>query len=461
MKSLVQKNSQNNPFKARTLASLLIKFSAPAVAGMFVSALYNIITRVYVGQEFGAHGIAGITLLFPMGFVFMAFGVLIGVGANALFSLRLGEKKEQEAHQIIGNAFVMLTLISVSIMTICYIFLDPILHFLGADAVTLPYARPYMQIVLPGYALFHMGAGMNNFIRSCGHPKTAMATQFIGAFLNLTVAPITIFVLHWGMRGAAAATLCGQIVSFIWIMLFFCNPRSDFRLRWRDMRLKWGLIWASMLIGASQMFFQLASAVLNFLLNHSLLHYGGNLAVSAMGIAISVNAIFLMPLLGLSQGAQPLIGYNFGARKFSTAFQTLKMSLRWGFMFGAVGTVIILCFAPAIVHIFNGKDQDLISLASYSIRVMNILMAFDALQILGTSFFQAINKPVRAAVLSLSRQVLFLIPLLLILPLFWGLDGVFYAAPAADVLTCLLTYFMLRSYFAKYKQNFFWGKKFK
>ncbi|MBO7238623.1 MAG: MATE family efflux transporter [Elusimicrobiaceae bacterium] len=453
-------SDEHNPFKARTLSSLLIKFSAPAVAGMFVSALFNIISRVYIGNEFGAPGIASLTLLFPMGFFFMAFCILIGVGANALFSIRLGEKKEDEARQIIGNALVMLTIISLTIMILMYIFRVPMLHFLGADEITMPYVLPYLIVVLPGYALFNIGAGMNNFIRSAGHPKTAMATQFIGAFLNLTIAPITIFVLHWGMPGAGIATVVGQTVSFAWVMLFFFSPKNKFHLHWRFMKLRADIIFDSMKIGVSQAIFQLASSAMNYLLNHALLRYGGNLAVSAMGIAISANMIFIMPLLGLSQGAQPLIGYNYGARKYAAAFHTLRMALRWGFMFGLGGMIVTLGFAPQIAKIFNSNDPQLISTAAYAMRIMNILMAFDALQILGTSFFQAINKPVRAAVLSLSRQILFLIPAVLILPQFFELNGVFFAPPVADLLSCLLTYFMLRGYFAKYKQNFFLGKKF-
>lgn len=427
---------------------------------MFVSALYNIISRIYVGHEFGAPGIASITLLFPMGFFFMAFSVLIGVGANALFSIRLGEKNDEEAQYILGNAFVSLFLLSGSLMVLGYIFMDEVLAFLGADAVTLPYAKAYMQVVLPGYCLFNVGAGMNNFIRSSGHPKTAMATQFIGAFLNLTVAPLTIFVLGWGMRGAASATVCGQVVSFSWILLFFLGPRSKYKLHFKYMRLRWSILSASALIGVSQSVFQLASSALNLLLNHALLKYGGNLAVSAMGIAISSNAIFLMPLLGLSQGAQPLIGYNYGARKYSTSFQTLKMAIRWGITVGFTGSMIALIFAPYIVSIFNGTDQELIAMASKAVRILNIFTAFDALQILGSSFFQAINKPFRAATLSLSRQVLLIIPLVLILPMFFGLYGVFFAPPIADFLSCILTYFMLRGYFAKYKQNFFFSRKF-
>ena len=460
MKKKKKNPSRNqNPFKGRTISGLLIKFSAPAVAGMFVNALYNIISRVYVGHEFGADGIASITLLFPIGFFFLAFSVLIGVGANALFSIRLGEKKEEEARTILGNAFVMLSVLSLALMTGGYLFLDSVLTFLGADEHTLAYATQYMQVVLPGYALFNIGAGMNNFIRSAGHPKTAMATQFIGAFLNLTVAPLTIFVLGWGMRGAAAATVSGQVVSFAWILLFFCNKKSQYPLHFKYMRLKWRIVYDSALIGLSQAIFQLASSVLNLLLNHALLKYGGNLAVSAMGIAVSANAIFLMPLLGLSQGAQPLIGYNYGARKYALAFQTLKLALRWGVLVGFAGALIALCFAPQIVWVFNNEDQTLISMGAYAVRALNVFTTFAALQILGTSFFQAINKPLWAAVLSLSRQVLFLIPLILIMPLFWGLDGVFFAPAVADILACSLAFFMLKGYFAKYKQNFFFSKK--
>ena len=459
-KKKITRSQGKNPFKARTVSALLVKFSAPAVAGMFVSALYNIISRVYVGHGFGAEGIAAITLLFPMGFFFLAFSVLIGVGANALFSIRLGEKREEEARTILGNAFAALSIVSLTLMMIVYVFLTPILTFLGADANTIGYATEYMQFVLPGYALFNIGAGMNNFIRSAGHPKTAMATQFIGAFLNITVAPITIFALGGGMKGAAAATVLGQAVSFVWIMLFFCRPHAEFPLAFRYMKIKWHILYETVLIGLSQAVFQLASSVLNLLLNHSLLKYGGNLAVSAMGIAVASNAIFLMPLLGLSQGAQPLIGYNYGARKYAMAFQTLKMALRWGVFIGAAGAGIALCFAPQIVRIFNSNNQELISLSAYAVRALNVFTAFAALQILGCSFFQAINKPFRAAVLSLSRQVLFIIPLLLILPLFWGLNGVFFAPAVADILACTLAFFMLRGYFSKYKQNFFFSKKF-
>lgn len=448
-----------NPFKAKALSQLLIKFSAPAVAGMFVNALYNIISRIYVGQDVGADGLAGITILFPLGLLYMGFSALIGVGSNALFSIRLGEKREDEAQLILGNAFVLLTLASGVITLFTYLFLDPLLGFLGADADALPYARGYALVVLPGYFLFGISLGLNNFIRSSGHPKTAMATQFIGAIINMAVGPLFIFVFHWGIRGAAAATVSGQAVSFIWVILFFTGQRSFYRLRWKFFKLKKYIALDSMAIGFSQFAFQIASSTLNIILNHSLLKYGGNLAISAVGIAVSVNTLVMMPLIGLSQGAQPLIGYNHGARKYKTAIQTLKMAMRWGVVITCVGFVGIEIFARPIAAVFNSENTALVDLSARVIRIFNLLLPIVPLQVLTTSFFQAINKPMQAAFLSLSRQVLLVIPLVLILPLFWGLTGVFLAPVFADAISTVIAFKMIKSFFDKHKQNFFFSKK--
>lgn len=449
----------HNPFKARTISQLLIKFSAPAVAGMFVNAIYNIISRIYVGQDVGANGLAGITILFPLGMIYMGFSALIGVGANALFSIRLGEKKEEEAQMILGNAFVLLALISGIITLGSYFFLDSFLGFLGADSEVLPYARDYAKVVLPGYFLFAISVGLNNFIRSSGHPKTAMATQFIGALINIVLGPIYIFVFDWGIQGAAAATVSGQAVSFIWVMLFFTGQRSFYKLHWKFFRLKAYIALDSMAIGFSQFAFQLASSTLNVILNHSLLKYGGNLAISAVGIAVSVNTLVMMPLIGLSQGAQPLIGYNYGARKYATSIQTLKMAMRWGMGITTAGFILLEIFARPIASVFNSDNMALVDLSAQVIRLFNLLLPIVPLQVLTTSFFQAINKPLKAAFLSLSRQVLLVIPLVLILPLFWGLTGVFLAPVFADAISVTLSVIMIKNFFDKHGQNFFFSKK--
>ncbi len=452
------KQQPKNPFKDKKLSTLLLKFSAPAVAGMFVNALYNIISRIYVGQDVGADGLAAITILFPLGMIYMGFSALIGVGSNALFSIRLGEKRTQEAHYILGNGFVMLTLVSTVLTVLSYLFLDPFLSLLGADPQILPYARDYALVVLPGYMLFGIGAGMNHFIRSSGHPKTAMATQFIGAFINLVLGPLFIFVLHWGIQGAAAATVCGQLISFGWVMYFFTGGRSFYRLRLIYCHLKKHIVLGSLAIGFSQFAFQVASSFLNIVLNHALLRYGGNLAISAVGIAISVNTLIIMPLLGISQGAQPLIGYNHGARKFATSIQTLKMALRWGLVITTVGFVLVEIFAEQVAAVFNSQDMALIVLSARALRIFNLLLPIVPLQIMATSFFQAINQPLKAAFLSLSRQVLLVLPLVIILPLFWGLDGVFFAPVVADAVSTGLSLYFLQHFFAQHGQTV-WRKK--
>jgi len=448
-----------NPFKDKTLSSLLIKFSAPAVAGMFVNALFNIISRIYVGQDIGALGIAAITVIFPIGLFYMAFSALIGIGTNALFSIRLGEKKYDEAQLILGNGFILLILMAGFVTTVSYTFLDPLLRFCGADSVVLPYAKDYALLVFPGYFLFAIGAGMNHFIRSSGRPKTAMATQFIGAFINLISAPLFIFVCKWGIKGAALATVCGQIVSFTWVMYCLTGDRGIYRLQRKNFKLRADIAKDAMAIGFSQWAFQLASGALNIILNHSLLKYGGNLAISAMGIAISINTIVVMPLIGISQGAQPLIGYNHGARKFSTAIQTLKMAMRWGMYITTAGFLILEIFAVPIATLFDAHDQPLIDLTARVIRIFNIFLPIIPLQLMTTSFFQAINQPLKAAFLSLSRQILLVIPLVLLLPLWWKLDGVFFAPALADLISTVIAVILLKQFFSAHGQTLFFKKK--
>lgn len=448
-----------NPFKDKKLSKLLFKFSAPAVAGMFVNALFNIISRIYVGQDIGAVGIAAITVIFPIGLLYMGFSALIGIGSNALFSIRLGEKNHREALRVLGNGFILLMIAAGLVTSFSYLFLDRLLLFCGADHVILPYAHEYARWVFPGYFLFSIGAGMNHFIRSSGRPKTAMATQFIGAFINLIAAPLFIFKLGLGIKGAALATVCGQTVSFSWVMYCLTGHRVQYRLMWHNFQLKLQIVLDVLAIGFSQFAFQLSTAALNVILNHALLKYGGNLAISAMGIALSINTIVIMPTMGISQGAQPLIGYNHGARKYKTSIQTLKMAMRWGMLVTTAGFVILELFARPIAAIFNGTDTALIDMAGRVIRVVNILLPIVPLQMMATTFFQAINQPFKAALLSLSRQILLVIPLVLILPLFMGLDGVFLAPVVADGLATLLAVVLLKQFFNRHGETVFFTKK--
>jgi putative MATE family efflux protein len=302
--------------------------------------------------------------------------------------------------------------------------------------------------------------GLNHFIRSSGHPKTAMATQIIGAIINLILAPLFIFTFDMGMAGAAWAIVCGQTCSSIWVMVFLIGKKTKYRLQLKYLNTNFVLFLDSIKIGFSQFVFQLATSLLNIILNHSLVRYGGNLAVSAMGIVIAINTIIIMPVLGISQGAQPLIGYNYGARKYNTAIQTLKMAIRWSVIVTVTGFILTEVFAKQFVSIFNSTDKSLIDMAASALRYFNIMLPLVPMQILTTAFFQATNKPLKALILSLSRQVLLLIPAVLILPLFFGLKGVFIATPVADFISILLSSYMLRRYFIKHKQNFFFSNRF-
>lgn len=446
--------AKHNPFKAKTIASLLLTFSAPAMTGMLVNSLNNIISRIYIGHDLGALGIAAISIIFPVGFIFMAFSMLIGVGANALFSIRLGEKKHQEAELILGNAFAALVIIAVVLSSAGYLFLDKFLLILGASEAVLPYAQSYAKPLIFSFFLFSISLGLNNFIRSSGHPKTAMATQIISAVINLSLAPILIYKFKMGMYGAGLAVLCGQMVSITWVILYFISDRAPFKIRLKNIRLDFTILKDSAVIGIAQFVFQISGSALNLILNYSLLAYGGDLAISAIGIVISVNTIVIMPLIGISQGAQPLIGYNYGARKYSTAIQTLKMAIRWGIGITTAGYIIIQLFARPITCMFNSSDLQLIALSSHALRVYNLMLPIVALQVLATSFFQAINKPLKAAVLSLSRQILLVIPLVVILPKFFGLEGIFFAPPTADLISAILSYLLLNNFFKRHKQKF-------
>ncbi len=452
--------TERNPFKDKTISKLLIKFSAPAVAGMFVMALHNIISRIYIGRSIGALGIAGIAIVFPLAILFMALSVLIGIGSNALFSINLGKKDEERARYILGNAFVYLSIVAFFALIVSYIFLEDILVAFGATPEILPYALVYTKPLLIANAMAMITMGLNHFIRSSGHPKTAMATQIIGAVINLILAPIFIFTFDMGMAGAAWAVVCGQTCSSAWVILFLTGNKTKYRLQLKYLNTNFILFWDSIEIGFSQFIFQLANSLLNIILNHSLVKYGGNLAVSAMGIVIAINTMIIMPVIGISQGAQPLIGYNYGARKYNTAIQTLKIAIKWSVVITTLGFILTEVFAKQFVSVFNSTDNELINLASTALRYFNIMLPFVPMQILTTAFFQATNKPLKALILSLSRQVLLLIPAVLILPLFYELEGVFIATPVADFVSIILATYMLRKYFIKHKQNFFFSKKF-
>lgn len=444
---------QKNPFLSDSLSKLLFKFSAPAVAGMIAGALYNIIARLLIGNEVGPLGIAGITVSFPLVILYMAFSAFVGVGGNALFSIYLGKKDFKKAENIVGNTFVLLVLVSVGVSVFLYTFLDKALILAGASLEVLPYAKEYMKIAMVGFSIWGMGAGMNHFIRSSGHPNIALITQIVGNVVNIIVGVVFVYYFHWGMKGVALAGVFGQLVGGIWIAYFFLSEKCIYKVRLKYFPLKKDIVLASCAIGISQFVFQIASCLLNFILNKTLVHYGGDVALAAIGIVMSVNSIIIFTIMGLSQGTQPLIGYNYGAKHFANAIQTTKMAIRWSSFILILGFLITEIFAVPVVKLFNSTNQDLITLAARGLKFVNFMLPIISLHIFGSTYFQAINKPIQAMILSLARQVLLLIPFVLILPLFFGIDGVFLATTFADFFACLISAILLHHYFHKYNQT--------
>ncbi len=420
------------------VSKLLLKFSVPAIIGMLVNALYNIVDRIFIGNGVGTLGIAGISIGFPIMLAIMACAMLIGLGANSLISIKLGEQNKEEAELIMGNALVLLVVISVAITAVGLIFIDPLLKAFGASNDVLPYAKSYLQIILLGSTFLSIGFGMNNFIRAEGNPKIAMLTMLIGAVLNTILDPIFIFVFNWGMRGAALATIISQAVSAAWVLYHFLGGRSTLKIRIKNMKLQMSTIYKIVALGAAPFAMQMAAGLLNVVLNKSLRTYGGDIAISGMGVVTSISTLILMPVFGVNQGVQPIIGYNYGARKYDRVREALKLGIFGATLIVAVGYIMTRMVPVQLVSLFN-KDPELIDIGTRALKYYLMLMPIIGFQIISANYFQAIGRPKHAALLSLSRQVLILIPSILILPKFFGLNGVMYAGPVADGLSSIIT----------------------
>lgn len=422
-----------------SIPSLLLKFSIPAIIGMLVNASYNMIDRIFIGQGVGFLGIAGITIGFPFMILMMAFGMLIGLGTTALVSIRLGQKKDEEAELILGNGFVLLVGITLSLSLIGLVFLRPILVLFGASTEVLPYATQYLRIILWGGVFQSLGFGLNNVIRAEGNPRIAMATMLIAALLNIILDPIFIFVLDMGIQGAAIATVIAQAVAAIWVLSYFFSKHSTLKIRRENLTLSFPIVKNILAIGSAPFSMQVAASVLTLIMNRSLYIYGGDLAISTMGIVNSLAMMILMPIFGINQGAQPIIGYNYGAKKFDRVKEALKLAIIAATAIVILGFTVTRLIPNELVALFNNDDQDLINMGSHAITVFFVFLPLIGFQIVSANYFQAVGKPKQAMFLSLSRQVILLIPAVLILPKFFGLNGLFMAGPIADIGSSMLT----------------------
>lgn len=423
----------------QSVGKLLWKFSIPAIVGMLVNALYNIIDRIFVGRGVGLLGISATTIAFPVSIIIMAFGMLIGIGAAATVSIRLGQKKKEEAEKILGNAFTMLVIISILVTVLGLIFEEPLLIIFGASEEVLPLAKEFVTIILIGVLLQNIGFGLNNIIRSEGNPKIAMLTMLIGAILNTIFNPIFIFGLDLGIRGSALATIVSQTVCSAWVLSYFMGKKSVLKLRIKNLKLDLHIIKQIVAIGMSPFLMQIVASGISITFNKDLQMYGGDTAIAAFGIINSVVMLILMPIFGINQGSQPIIGYNYGAGNFNRVKKALKLAILAATTVSTLGFVIVELFPRVIISVFSSNNADLIDIGSSGIRIFLLMMPIVGFQIVSANYFQAINKAKIAIFLSLSRQVIILLPLLLILPNFLKLTGVWVSGATADLLASIVT----------------------
>lgn len=425
--------------REQKIGSLLWKFSLPAIVAMLVNSLYNIIDRIFVGRGVGSIGIAATTVAFPLMLILMAFSMLIGIGATALISIRLGEQKKEEAERIIANAMALMIILPLLLTGFYLLFADQILILFGASQEVLPYARDFTHIIMLGSFIGSISMGMNNFIRAEGNPRLAMYTQVSGTILNIILNYVFIFQLGLGIKGSALATLSGQLFSAVWVLSYFTSGRSLVKLKLKNLKFQKSIVLNIIAIGFAPFAMQLANSVQNLILNKTLIFYGGDMALSAIGIIMSSATLLFMPIVGLSQGAQPIIGYNYGAQQYDRVKETLKMAVIAGTCIAVAGSLAIQLWPTQIAGLFSDGNQKLTHMTAQAMLTFFLMFPVVGFQIICSNYFQAVGKAVESIVLSLSRQVLLFIPLLLILPHFWGINGIWRTAPIADGLSVLLT----------------------
>jgi len=424
---------------------LLIELSIPAMIGMVVNAIYNIVDRMFIGNapQLGSLGLAGITISYPVTLVLMALSLMAGVGGATRFSIALGAKKDEDAKYYQGNALMITVLFGLFFMIFGNLFMDPMLKILGASDTVLPYAKSYLSIILYGGVFQCVAMCGNNFSRAQGNAKNAMVSQVLGASFNIIFDYILIVRFSMGMEGAAIATISGQFLSMVWQLAFLFGRRGIIQCKIEHMKLRKS--YAKMIIttGIPAFLMQISSSILNIVINGTLGTYGGDTAISTVGIITSVQTLMLMPLTGITQGQQPIISYNFGADRYDRVKETLKYTIIGATILSCVGFIIIQLFPSVIISMFN-NEKAIIELGQIALRIWFMALPIVGSQMMCANFFQAIGLVKKSSFLNLLRQCLLLIPFILILSKIFGLYGVFFAVPIADIIAFLITLLLIR-----------------
>lgn len=427
-----------NALSSRPIGRLLWEYSLPGVVGMLVMALYNVVDRIFIGQVVGPEAIAGLAITFPLMNIATAIGVLVGAGSSAWVSILLGRRDYQRAGTMLGNALT-LTFINGTIYVVAFaLLIDPLLKAFGAGDLTLPYGRTYMLWVLPGLLLTNIAFGFNNIMRASGYPVRAMMTMLIGAVTNVALDAVLVLWLDMGMIGAAIATNVAMAVSALFVMWHFFRPGVTLRFSRGTFSLRGNVVWDIISIGAAPSLVNIASCLINILINKSLVAHGGDMAIGAAGIFVTYASLLTTAILGICMGLQPIIGYNYGAGHFHRLRKALWMACGAATVICVCGSMTGLVFPRAIARAFT-TDEFLLDVAENCLRISMVAFSVVGFQIISTTFFQSIGSSGKAIFLSLTRQVLFLIPLLMWLPERFGVDGVWMSFPVSDALATMVT----------------------
>jgi len=434
----------------KPVGQLLWQYALPAMVAMVASSLYNIIDRSVIGQVVGPEAIAGLGITFPFMNLSAAFGAAVGVGASTCISVKLGQRDYATAQHLLGNTVTLNLIIGVAFMAVSLLFLDPILRFFGASDSTLPYAREFMQVILLGNVITHMYFGMNAVLRAAGKPRHAMYATLFTVGCNIVLVVAFVWWFHWGIRGAALSTVTSQSLALCWQMWVLSDKRELLHLKRGIYRLKADLVRNIVAIGISPFLMQTTSCVIVIFMNNQFVAYGGDMAVGAYSIANSMVMVFFMFVMGVTQGMQPIVGYNYGAEKFDRMLRCVWLSITVATAILLFGWSVSMLFPRQIARIFT-TDPTLLDMAARGIVLDMLVFFVVGSQAVITNFFQCIGKVRISIFLSLSRQLIFLLPMAYVFPRFWGLDGVWYSMPASDFIAFAFTIPIMMWHVRKYK----------
>ena len=436
----------------KPVGKLLAQYALPAIIAMTAASLYNIIDRVFIGQVVGPMAISGLAITFPFMNLAAAFGAAVGVGASTTISVKLGQKDYESAENILGNTITLNLIVGLAFGGICLLFLDPILRFFGASDATLPYARDFMRVILAGNVFSHMYFGMNAVLRAASKPRMAMFATIFTVGMNILLDIVFILWWHWGIKGAAFATIISQVLALCWQMKLFTNKSELLHLKRGIYKLKSNLVRNIISIGISPFLMNACACVIVIFINNQLVRFGGDMAVGAYGIANSIAMIFVMFVIGLNQGMQPIAGYNYGAQQYDRMMRVVKLSIITAVCIMLTGWSLAM-FAPYHCARMFTTDPELIKDSIKAIHIIMMMFPLIGSQMVITNFFQCIGKVKISIFLSLSRQLLFLLPLLAILPNFYGIDGVWASMPTSDFIAVVVAVTIMLVFLRRFKKE--------